>query len=71
MTTLKQRRVKLASRYFASGYGRRINTRNVYQIDGNFYAYHPAYAKQAFQPLTGELSGYIPCIKIGDNYHAI
>jgi hypothetical protein len=57
--TVKERRVKVADEYSASGYGRSRNHRNVYLIDGYYYAYHPEYAKQAFQVLTGELVGYV------------
>ncbi len=60
MTTTKERRVKVATEYYASGYGRGVNKRNVYEIDGKFYAYHPAYAAQTFgAALDGELKGYI------------
>lgn len=74
MTSIKKRRVKIAGRYFASGYGRGVNKRNVYEIDGRFYAYHPAYAKQTYQAPDGELSGYIEVKRIGQkedySYHA-
>lgn len=59
MNNIKQRRVKVADHYGASGYGRGQNKKNVYKIDGNFYAYHPKYAEQEFKVLGGELKGYI------------
>ena len=73
--TVKQRRVKVADKYSANGYGRGVNSRPVYMIDGKYYAYHPQYAKQDFSPLTGEFAGYIACNKIlgsfGCSYYAI
>ena len=59
METIKKRRVKVSNKYYASGYGRKINTRNVYEIDGKHYAYHPHYARQGHSPLIGEFEGYI------------
>lgn len=58
---VRQRRIKVAGRYLASGHGRGINTQNVYFIDGKCYTYHPEYAKQdhIYKPLEGELKGYI------------
>jgi hypothetical protein len=72
MEAIKNKRVKVASEYFASGYGRGKNKRNVYEIDGEFYAYHPAYAESAFEPLEGELKGYIKVTKepVYGSYHA-
>ena len=73
--TVKQRRVKVSDKYSANGYGRGINHKTVYMIDGKYYAYHPAYAKQNFNPLTGDLTGYVPCNKIigslGDWFYEI
>lgn len=68
MKTIKQRRVKVADKYNAKGYGRGENKRTVYLIDGYYYVYHPAYAAQAFEPLSGELEGYLPvnCDVVGD-----
>jgi hypothetical protein len=63
MTTVKLNRVKVGTEYMASGYGRGKNTRNVYLINGFFYAYHPAYAETQYTPLEGELKGYIPVNK--------
>jgi hypothetical protein len=72
MATIKQRRIKVGTSYYASGYGRGINTRNVYLIDGFFYVYHPDYAKTQYTPLEGELTGYIPVNKtaqrVGNGY---
>lgn len=59
MTTLKQKRELVATSYWAAGYGRGENKRNVYLIDGKYYAYHPKYAQQAFAPLTGEFANYV------------
>lgn len=61
---IKKRRVLVGNSYSANGYGRGQNTRKVYLIDGFYYAYHPAYAKQSFNPLMGEFEGYIPVNKI-------
>lgn len=58
--SIKVRRTLVGTKYSANGYGRGINKRNVYLIDGRFYAYHPAYAEQQFTPLEGEFKGYIP-----------
>ena len=71
--TTKQKRVKVGTSYFASGYGRNINKRNVWLIDGYCYAYHPEYARQSFSPLTGDLTGYIPVnhAKGFDSFYAI
>jgi hypothetical protein len=64
------KRVKVADKYYASGYGRGVNTRNVYLINERYYAYHPKYARQSFKPLTGALTGYIECkqLQSGDYY---
>lgn len=59
--SVRKRRVLVANGYSASGYGRGNNAKNVYLIDGYYYAYHPEYAKQAYQELTGEFAGYVPC----------
>lgn len=53
-------RVKVGTHYGASGYGRGVNKRNVWLIDGYCYAYHPEYAKQQCTPLEGRLICYIP-----------
>ena len=58
-TSIKQRRQKVGTSYMASGYGRDINKRDVWLIDGKCYAYHKEYANQEFKPLTGEFEGYI------------
>ncbi len=63
METIKQRRVKVGDSYLANGYGRGTNKRNVYLIDGYYYAYHPEYAKQSLRELEGELNGYVPVNK--------
>ena len=67
----KINRTKVGATYTASGYGRGVNKRNVYLINNKHYAYHPAYAKQAFTPLEGELFGYVAVNKLantGDDY---
>lgn len=58
-TSVKQRRVKVATSYSASGYGRGTQTRNVYLIDERYYSYHPEYASQSFRPLKEEFKGYV------------
>jgi hypothetical protein len=58
--SIRKRRVLVANGYSASGHGRGNNAKNVYLIDGYYYAYHPEYAKQAFHPLDGEFVGYVP-----------
>lgn len=60
MKTIKQRREKIGSQYSANGYGRGVNTKDIYLIDGKCFAYHPKYANQTFNPLNGEFKGYIP-----------
>lgn len=52
-------RTKVGTEYSASGYGRGVNKRNVYIINGYYYAYHPQYAEQAFTPCEGDLKGYV------------
>ena len=59
METIKQRRKKVGTQYAAGGHGRGINTKNVYLIDGKYFAHHPKYANQQYQCLTGEFKGYI------------
>jgi hypothetical protein len=54
-------REKIGKGYFASGYGRGFqSTINIWLINGYAYARHPKWAAQAFEPLRGELEGYIP-----------
>jgi len=60
MKTIKQRRIKVGTQYWATGYGRNINTKNIYLIDDKCFAYHPKYADQSFKPLNGDFKGYIP-----------
>lgn len=68
--TIKQCRIKVADSYYAQGYGRGVNKRNVYEIDGEFYAFHPEYARQAFEQLPDEFKGYIKVsrLKSGNDY---
>ena len=61
MTNIKQRRVKVGTKYSASGYGRGEQTKNVYLIDGKYYAYYPKYAAQQFTETEGEFKGYVRC----------
>jgi hypothetical protein len=73
MEDIKKRRIKVAEYYSASGYGRGINKRNVYLIDGYYYAYHPKYAEQQYSPLNGEFKGYIKVNKCStyNTFHAL
>lgn len=68
MKSIKQRRVLVANKYRACGYGRGVNTRPVYLIDRKYYAYHPRVANTSFVPLKGEFAGYVPVnqSKLGD-----
>jgi len=64
MQTIKQRRIKVADKYMAGGYGRGLNQRNVYQIDGYYYAYHPEYADGQYPALDEEFKGYVRVNKL-------
>jgi hypothetical protein len=58
MTTVKH--TKIASEYYRSGYGRiKPRKANVYIIDGFAYAKDAATAKTDFNPLVGDLEGYV------------
>ena len=57
--TVKQRREKIGTGYHATGYGRGINKKPVYIIDGKAYAYNRRHWQTDFKPLQGELEGYI------------
>ena len=46
--------------WWAKGYGRGLQNKDVYLINGYAYGYYPKYAKDSFEPLQGELSNYVP-----------
>ncbi len=57
---MKKTRKIIGNGWFAKGSGRGKQNKPVYLINGFAYAYYPKYAREAFSPLSGELSNYIP-----------
>ena len=62
-------RVKIGTEFYQSGYGRGVKKASVYLIDGFAYARSRYAWNTDFQPLKGELEGYVRvnAIKSGDS----
>ena len=54
-------RIKVGKGYYQNGHGRDlISAPLVYEIDGKTYAKHLQGWKLCYEPLQGELQGYVP-----------
>ena len=69
-------RKKVGNNYYQSGYGRGNKKANIYLINGFYYAKDAKNWGSDFNPLTGELTGYVRVngdslgfFQVSDNSH--